>query len=256
MVETLFCTHRTRACALRFWVFAAVVLLGAAAHSKARAAQQEDATASQALAAEEKEGCINNLRVIYDAIQAYQFDHKDVPRWLSDLVPDYLSTSYSLFNDAETFKGTLVQANIFSDTIFEDKFKGWENKFKVVHAGLFLHLFSWEQQVVVCEKIVKLLGKEKGSIFLGEMVGCKGGGERSGAAKFWKKGEERKQYLHDGNTFQKLWGEVAEKTDTKGCWKVEGWFKVRQTGNSDGSRGCAYFVGEGIGWFTFSVERI
>ena len=67
------------------------VLLGAAAQSKARAAQQEDATASEALAAEEKEGCINNLRVIYDAIQAYQFDHKDVPRWLSDLVPDYLS---------------------------------------------------------------------------------------------------------------------------------------------------------------------
>jgi hypothetical protein len=34
---------------------------------------------------------MRNLKVIYDAIQAYQFDHKDLPNWLSDLVPDYLS---------------------------------------------------------------------------------------------------------------------------------------------------------------------
>jgi hypothetical protein len=39
----------------------------------------------------EREGCIRNLKVIYDAIQAYQMDHKDIPNWLSDLVPQYLS---------------------------------------------------------------------------------------------------------------------------------------------------------------------
>jgi hypothetical protein len=172
------------------------------------------------------------------------------------VVPDYLTSSYALFNDAETFKGTLVQANIFSETLFEDSFKGWENKFRVIHAGLFLHLFKWEQQVVVCEKIVKLLGKEKGSIFVGEMVGVEGGGERGGGAKFWPKGEERKQYLHDKSTFQKLWDEAAEKTGTKGCWKVEGWFKLKVTDKSNPSSSGAYFVGEGIGWFTFSVERI
>jgi hypothetical protein len=39
----------------------------------------------------EREGCINNLKLIYDAIQAYQIDHKDIPKWLSDLVPQYLT---------------------------------------------------------------------------------------------------------------------------------------------------------------------
>jgi hypothetical protein len=117
-------------------------------------------------------------------------------------------------------------------------------------------LFKWEQQVVVCEKIVKLLSEEKGSIFVGEMVGVKGGGERGGDAKFWPKGEVRKQYLHDESTFQKLWDAAAEKTGTKGCWKVEGWLKLKATDKSNPSASGAYFVGEGIGWFTFSVERI
>jgi hypothetical protein len=41
-------------------------------------------------AADEREGCIRNLHQIYDAIQAYQADHKDIPNWLADLVPQYL----------------------------------------------------------------------------------------------------------------------------------------------------------------------
>jgi len=40
--------------------------------------------------AEEKQACIKNLKVIYDAIQDFQADHRDLPNWLSDLVPEYL----------------------------------------------------------------------------------------------------------------------------------------------------------------------
>jgi hypothetical protein len=178
----------------------------------------------------------------------------------SDLVSSYLTTSFSLFNDASNFQGTLVPANIFSPTLFSDPFQGWESKFTVVHAGLFLHLFSWEQQVVVCEKVVRLLKEGKGSMFLGEMVGCRGGGERGPKGKdFWGKGEERKQFLHDETSFPKLWSEVEEKTATKGMWKVESRFRERAKGEGDGdggSKGCAFFTGEGIGWITFSVERL
>ena len=39
---------------------------------------------------EDKDACIKNLQVIFQAIQAYQADHKDLPNWLSDLVPQYL----------------------------------------------------------------------------------------------------------------------------------------------------------------------
>src|SRR5665213_2540065 len=54
-------------------------------------AQAEQAAADEAkLATEEREGCIRNLKIIYAAIQNYRTDHKDIPNWLSDLVPQYL----------------------------------------------------------------------------------------------------------------------------------------------------------------------
>lgn len=173
----------------------------------------------------------------------------------SDLVAEYLSTSYALFNDAATFKATLVPANIFSPSLFEDQFRGWEDNFAVIHAGLFLHLFNWEQQVVVCRRIVRMLKREKGALFVGEMAGCAGGGERGSDTKIWVKGEEVKQYLHDEESFGRLWSEVAEKTGTVGDWRVEGKLRVRKKVSDDGSRGGGFFVGEGIGWLTFSVER-
>jgi SAM-dependent methyltransferase len=172
----------------------------------------------------------------------------------SDLNASFLTTSYDLFDDASAFKGTLVAADIFSSTLFEEQFLGWENKFSIIHAGLFLHLFNWERQLLVCEKIVKLLKDEKGSMLVGEMVGCQGGGLRGPASK--NISEERKPFLHDDGSFAKLWGEVAKKTGTVGCWKVEGVFTLRYKEWEDGGNSKAFFEGEGIGWFTFSVERV
>jgi hypothetical protein len=43
------------------------------------------------LVAEDKEACIRNLKLIYEAIQAYRADHKELPNWLSDLVPQYIN---------------------------------------------------------------------------------------------------------------------------------------------------------------------
>jgi type II secretory pathway pseudopilin PulG len=39
---------------------------------------------------QERDECARNLQTIYQAIQKYRRDKKDVPVWLSDLVPDYL----------------------------------------------------------------------------------------------------------------------------------------------------------------------
>jgi hypothetical protein len=68
-----------------------MALLTATALPNEAAPQNDAATPMPGLVAEEKEACMRNLRVIYDAIQAYQFDHKDLPNWLSDLVPEYLT---------------------------------------------------------------------------------------------------------------------------------------------------------------------
>ncbi len=50
--------------------------------------------ASAAEAAEDdadRQACLKQLEKIHEAIQAYRRDHKDLPNWLSDLVPKYIA---------------------------------------------------------------------------------------------------------------------------------------------------------------------
>jgi hypothetical protein len=80
-----------KSCVARWFV---IVVLGAACLMglpSGASAQTNPAPTAKDLAMVEKEACIKNLKVIYDAIQAYQTDNKDLPNWLSDLVPQYLS---------------------------------------------------------------------------------------------------------------------------------------------------------------------
>ena len=76
------------------------------------------------LAAQEKEDCAKNLKLIYDAIQAYQKEHKDLPNWLSDLVPDYLQDANVLIcpvcrRTGQTEKPPLADPHIASSYLFE-----------------------------------------------------------------------------------------------------------------------------------------
>jgi hypothetical protein len=79
-------------CLIVRWIFimvlGATLLMGLTAGAYA---QTNSAPKTPSVEAQEKEACIRNLKVIYDAIQAYQNDNKDLPNWLSDLVPQYLS---------------------------------------------------------------------------------------------------------------------------------------------------------------------
>src|SRR6266851_921512 len=78
-----------RLLAWRLWAYMVMTLVAGTAVPKAVSEQIVTAGAA-GLAAEEKETCTKNLKVIYAAIQAYQYDHKELPSWLSDLVPGYL----------------------------------------------------------------------------------------------------------------------------------------------------------------------
>jgi hypothetical protein len=81
----------------------------------------------------------------------------------------------------------------------------------IVYIGLFLHLFDLDGQRNICERIVKLLRNEKGVLVLGTQVG-------STKPKDVPFGEAKKVFRHDEKSFEKLWKEVGEKTDTE--WKV------------------------------------
>jgi hypothetical protein len=54
----------------------------------------------------ERQQCTENLQKIYQAIRAYQLDHRDLPKWLSDLVPKYLPDPAVLLCPAQLRTGT------------------------------------------------------------------------------------------------------------------------------------------------------
>jgi hypothetical protein len=71
-----------------FLLLAAVAILLSATKAPGRADSKQS---TPSLATQEKEECTKNLKAIYAAVEAYRLDHKDLPNWFSDLVPDYLA---------------------------------------------------------------------------------------------------------------------------------------------------------------------
>jgi len=86
---------------------------------------QSNATAADSQqAAEDKENCTHNLKLIYDAIQAYRNDHKELPNWLSDLVPQYINDANILIcpvckRTGEIESGALADPKIPSSYFYE-----------------------------------------------------------------------------------------------------------------------------------------
>ena len=79
---------------------------------------------SSDLLATEKEECTRNLKHIYDGIEGYRKDHKDLPNWLSDLVPDYLPNANVLVcpvcrRTGQIEKPPLSDPHIASSYLFE-----------------------------------------------------------------------------------------------------------------------------------------
>ncbi|PQE13508.1 methyltransferase domain-containing protein [Rutstroemia sp. NJR-2017a WRK4] len=158
----------------------------------------------------------------------------------TDYNPSFLKSSYKIFNDEDS-NYTLIPANILDPNFFQITFRHFVHKFSIIHAALFMHLFTWEQQLQVCENVVKLMIDQEGALFVGCMVGKRGGGEA-----------EQGRWLHDEDSWLRLWGEVWERLGTTGSWKVQG--ELRELGDVAGDDSI-YYRGEGIGLFEFSVER-
>jgi hypothetical protein len=61
---------------------------------------------------EDKDACTRNLKIIYDAIKAYESDNKALPNWLSDLVPQYLNDANVLVCPSARRTGHLESSEV------------------------------------------------------------------------------------------------------------------------------------------------
>jgi SAM-dependent methyltransferase len=126
----------------------------------------------------------------------------------AELKPEFMSLSYELFLDKDTFGAHFIQADIFDS---EGALKELEDRMDVVQISFFLHLWDLEGQTRACEKIVGLLKQEKGVLVTGQQVGAT-------EPRQMHPESGTRMYKHNPESFEKMWREVGIRTGSE--WLV------------------------------------
>ena len=133
----------------------------------------------------------------------------------TDLHDEFLQLGFDLFRDREALTeggATFVAGDMLDPD--DGSLVQFDGKITMVHATNFFHLFAWDQQVVIGTRMVRFLkGETKDALLFGWHIG-------SLEPKHDKTTHLGERYLHNNESFQRLWDEVGEKTGTK--WRVEG----------------------------------
>lgn len=141
-------------------------------------------------------------RLAFDGAPTYNM-------YATDIVSDFWDIGYDLFRDRRTIQAQFIEADILRGDSALDSLDG---KIDVVYIGSVLHLFGWEKQVQACKRIVRM------SRYGTTALGCKVG-RASGEAVKSEWGGGSTMFNHDVESFNELWRQVGEDTNTS--WKVE-----------------------------------
>lgn len=129
----------------------------------------------------------------------------------TDVQSKFVEIGYDLFQDQDEFGATFVVGDMLDpdDTRLDDLL----HKVTIIYAGSFFHLFNWTQQVYIGKRLVGFLKRgTKNALIYGRHIGT----TRPGPSPL---GNDMSPYLHDKDSFQRLWDEVGYLTNTK--WAVE-----------------------------------
>lgn len=128
--------------------------------------------------------------------------------YATDLDLSFAELGYELFRDKDRLQAHFLAADILQASSPLDALDG---QFGMINAQYFFHLFSWEQQLTIGKRMVRLLSKDQRGLITGGHVA----------------GEECEQtnwldsylYVHSEASFRKLWEEIGAATGTK--WEVD-----------------------------------
>ncbi len=124
----------------------------------------------------------------------------------------FVDLAYQFFGDRDTLKTKFIIGDLTDKS--NTDLAGLERTVDILHVGMFLHLWDFEGQTRVCERLVDFMNPAKGSV----VVGCSAG--RLEAAE-WSNPLGKAMFKHDAESFEKLWAEVGRRTSTS--WKVNAW---------------------------------
>lgn len=127
---------------------------------------------------------------------------------------------YELFQDKEKMRAKFIQGDFLQ--MDDGALKGIKKKVDVVIAAQFLHLFSWEGQVMAIKKIVGL--SKPGTVLVGYQQG------RQRARKYRR--PWGMMFYHNLGSYKRLWEIVQRQTSTRWAINVKQ-VELREWGMED-----------------------
>ena len=172
-------------------------------------------------------------KLIYDGVPSQNL-------YACDLQQEFIDLGYDLFADKDSCKTHFFTADVFKEGGHLNDIEG---KVDAIYAASFLHLFSWDDQITVCKRIIKILKPRKGSFVFGRQTGNVKGQETvavvnkiKGKGTVWK---------HNAESFKEIWNIAGRETGTR--WKATVWLdeqvdQSRLSWHEDGARKIVFEV--------------
>ena len=127
--------------------------------------------------------------------------------YASDLHEELWDLSFDLFRDRKSMEAHFIKADIFEPP---EGLLDLEGKIDIVFMCGFLHLFSWENQIEAIRRVVEM--SRPGTWVVGLQIGTVGSLEGKMPPPW------NAMFLHNVESFEKIWQLVGEETSTK--WTV------------------------------------
>lgn len=128
----------------------------------------------------------------------------------TDVQSKFVDIGYDLFRDQNSIGATFVVGDMLDPE--DSRLNELSRKVTIVYAGSFFHLFSWTQQLYIGKRLVGFLKNgTKNALIYGRHIGTTNPGETSL--------NNASPYLHNKASFQQLWNEIGDLTETR--WAVE-----------------------------------
>ena len=128
-----------------------------------------------------------------------------------DIESAFFDLGYELFRDGEKMHATFLAADLTSPVV--PSIKPLESKIDIISAQSFFHLFTLGDQVTAAIHLSRLTKPIPGSIIVGRQLGFMEARDTQGLTP------ETTVFLHNPESFTKLWQDVGAATDSK--WKVD-----------------------------------
>ncbi|KAK0648680.1 methyltransferase domain-containing protein [Cercophora newfieldiana] len=125
-----------------------------------------------------------------------------------ELQQGFLDLGFELFRDKDHLKAKFLQGSVTEDGGLWDELYG---KFDIVHLGMFLHMWTYEEQIDVLKRAIKCLKPEVGVKIIGTKVGSV-----DGRIEDWL---GKKIPAHNIETFKAFVDDAGKRTETK--WEVD-----------------------------------